>query len=787
MKRLAIYLLLMLATLNLAAQSDFTQSIRGTVKDQVTGAPLIGVNVVVVDTEKPIGGSTNANGEFLLEDVPVGRHDLKFSYIGYKPTVVRNQLVKSGKQLEVHVTLKERVEKLEEVTVKGYKKDRPKDEMAMVSARSFTVEETERYAGSLGDPARMVQNYAGVVASGDARNDIIIRGNAPTGLLWRLNGINIPNPNHFGAMGSTGGPVSILNNNLLQNSDFFTGAFPAQYGNAISGAFDLEMRSGNPNKREYVGQIGFNGFELGAEGPFSKNSRATYLANFRYSTLEVMNELGFDVAGQAIPQYKDGSFKVDVPTQNAGKFSLFGIGGLSYIEFLEADREDSDFSYSTMPGTDTRNGSDMGALGLTHSYFLDKNTQLKTSLSLTGRRVETTVDTIFSESNTKKLYYHEDNSQYSYGASAKITKKFNAKNNISAGVTWDNRNINYSDSARKEDGTYRNLLSINKPNLHLLQGFAQWQHNFTDRLTLYTGLHHQYFSQTDDQALEPRASLRWNFSKGKSLTAGYGMHHQTQPLFVYFIQTQMDNGTYRQTNSNLGFTESHHYVLSYKQSLTPNLRIKAEAYYQDLNDIPVTEYSSYFSMANYGAMFHQQRVDSLTNAGTGENYGIELTLEKFFSDGYYFLITSSLYESKYTPSDDMQRNTAFNGNYMVNVLGGYEWEINQRMRLALDIKMLAAGGKREKTVDLQASRQAGQPVYNEDKIYNQRLQDYMRLDGRLSFKLNGKNITQEWALDIRNVTDEKNVFVKEYDETTGSIQTKYQQRFFPMFLYRINF
>lgn len=787
MKQFVFVISFLLLSLSSFSQDELTQSIRGTVQDKVTGSPLVGVNVVVADLEKPIGGSTDAHGEFVLKNVPVGRHTLKFSYVGYKPLILRNQLLKSGKQLALDVTMEERVEKLEEVIVKGYEKDRPKDEMAMVSARSFTVEETERYAGSLGDPARMVQNYAGVVASGDARNDIIIRGNSPTGLLWRLNGVNIPNPNHFGAMGSTGGPVSILNNNLLQNSDFFTGAFPAEYGNAISGAFDLEMRSGNPNKREYVGQVGFNGFEVGVEGPFSKNSRATYLANFRYSTLEVMNELGFDVAGQAIPQYKDLSFKVDLPTKNAGKFSLFGIGGLSYIEFLDANRDSANYSYSTRAGTDTYNGSDMGAVGLTHSYFFDENTQLQTSLSLTGKAVETIVDTASVGEEQKKLFYHEHNKQYTYGVSAKFIKKFSAKDNLSAGFTWDSHNINYSDSARKEDDTFIRLLQIEQSNIQLLQSFAQWQHNFSDRLTFYAGLHHQYFSQTKEHAIEPRASIRWNMTNKQSLTLGYGLHHQTQPLFMYYVQTEVDNGNYLQTNRNLDFTESHHYVLAYDHSFTSNLRMKAEAYYQDLNDIPVTEYPSYFSMANYGALFHQQRVDSLTNGGTGKNYGIELTLEKFLSNGYYFLLTSSLYESKYTASDGVERNTIFNGNYMVNALGGYEWEINDRMRLALNLKFMAAGGKREKAIDLQASRRRDQVVYDADEIYEDRLPGYMRLDGRLSFKLNGKKMTQEWALDIRNLTDEKNVFVREFDEETGQIETKYQQRFFPMMLYRINF
>jgi hypothetical protein len=179
---------------------------------------------------------------------------------------------------------------LDDVTVRpDIRKDQAINEMAVVSARSFTIDETERYAGSLGDPSRMAANFAGVTSVSDQRNDIVIRGNSPLGLLWRLEGLEIPNPNHFGSIGTTGGPISMLNINHLTNSDFYTGAFPAEYGNALAGAFDIRMRNGNNQKHEFMGQMGFNGFELGAEGPFSSNSQASYMANFRYSTLEVLH------------------------------------------------------------------------------------------------------------------------------------------------------------------------------------------------------------------------------------------------------------------------------------------------------------------------------------------------------------------------------------------------------------------------------------------------------------------------------------------------------------------
>jgi len=282
MRNLFILFILSISFSNSFAQNNYTQTIRGTVIDKSSQSPLIGASIILMNSDPLIGTITDIDGKFRLENIPVGRQGITISYLGYNTIALPGLNLTSGKELVLTIELEENITSLSKVVITAeQRKDIAINEMATVSARSFTVEETERYAGSLGDPSRMVSNFAGVSMTNDSRNDIIIRGNSPSGLLWRLDGIEIPNPNHFGAFGTTGGPVSMLNNNLLTNSDFITSAFPAEYGNAMSGVFDLKMRHGNNEKREYVGQIGFNGFELGAEGPFKKGSRASYLANYR--------------------------------------------------------------------------------------------------------------------------------------------------------------------------------------------------------------------------------------------------------------------------------------------------------------------------------------------------------------------------------------------------------------------------------------------------------------------------------------------------------------------------
>lgn len=776
-------------------EGELTQTVRGRVVDEQTKAPLPGATVVVMGSNPRKGTATDVDGWFTLEKVPVGRISLNISYVGYESRTIRNMLVTSGKELVVTIGLKEKVQELKEVVVRAHRKDRPRNDMAKVSARSFSVEETEKYAGSWGDPARMAQNYAGVVSAGDQRNDIIIRGNPPTGLLWRLEGINIPNPNHFGALGATGGPISILNNNLLTNSDFFTGAFPAEYGNALSGVFDLRMRNGNNQTTEFTGQVGFNGFELGMEGPFSDTSRASYLANYRYSTLSVVDKMGLNLGVGAVPEYQDLSFKVHFPTRR-GHVSFFGVGGTSHIE-LGQDRESGSSSYDSPDGYRTVNGSDMGLMGAEMTHFFSETTRLENRVALSGHGVSTTIDSLGA--GGKKLFYHENNTQWKVGWYSDLIKKFDARNTLEAGISLENYSIGYVDSVysgwtnQETDKDYLRQIDTQKDNLLLINGYTQYKHRFNNRFSAYGGLHYQHFTYNDTWSLEPRFSLEWEPQSGNSLSLGYGYHTQLQPLFLYFVETYLPNrqdpqqGRYIQTNKSLGFTKSNQWVLSYHHSFNRNLRLKVETYYQRQNDIPVERHDSYFSLANYGASFHQARVDSLVNGGTSRNYGVELTFEKFFSNNYYFLLTTSLFDSKYRGSNDILRNTAFNGNYVVNLLGGYEHAIGSRGTLAINLRMVAAGGKRHTPLDVEKSIETDNPHYIEEQAYEEQYRDYFRLDGRISYRLNGKNISQEWALDVTNLTDRKNVFSKSYNRVENKVITEYQQRIFPMMFYRILF
>ncbi len=786
MNRLSYLLLTLLIGLGLSAKAQ--QTVRGTVTDEQSTAPLPGATVLVVGSDPLIGASTDMDGRFELRNVPIGRATVQVTSIGYEPQTMPGVLVNSGKETVLTIALLEKVEALDEVVIKADDDDpgQTTNDMATVSARQLSVDEAMRYSGTRNDPARMAQNFAGVASPGDDRNDIIIRGNSPAGVLWRMEGIDIPNPSHFGTLGATGGPVTILNTNNLNDADFFTGAFPAEYGNATAGVFDLSLRNGNAATHEFLGQIGFNGFELGAEGPMGENG-ASYVANYRYSTLGVLDAIGLEFGtGAAIPQYQDLTFKLNMPTKKAGRFSLFGFGGLSYIEFLTSEGEVDAEAVFGDDGLDQVFESNVGMVGLNHTFFCSPKTYGRAFLAVSGFESTGDIDSI----STEDLESLTDLTDFAYGqvrytAGYEFNTKFNAKNKLNAGITADLFDLNL-DQATLIAGAQRPITAFDG-NAGFLRGWAQWQHRFTDRLTLNSGVHGQYFLLNNTGLVEPRANMQYKFGRGNALSIGGGLHGQLQPLETYFTESRLPDGSTVQTNRDLDLFKSAQAVVGYDKLFGSRFRIKTEAYYQYIYDAAVEQRATSFSMLNAGADFGFPNNDSLVNEGTGRNIGLEVTMERYLNKGWYLLGTVSLYDSRYTASDGVERNTAFNGRYIANLLGGKEFRIKGKHLVGFDTKITYGGGRRYTPIDLDASRAAGFEIRNEDLAYSQQFDLYFRMDFKVSYTLEGKRATQKISVDLQNVTGQENVFSQSFNQNTGGLNTRYQLGFFPDIQYRVLF
>lgn len=785
MKR--FFVLFFLITFSAQAQ-NLKQTVRGVVLDKQTQSPIPGAVITILNSSPLKVASSDEDGKFRIDSVPIGRWSVKTTLISYKEKT-QTVIITSSKEIVLTVELEENAFQAGEVVVVAEQdKTKTNNKMSTVSSRVFSAEDASRYAGSRNDPARMAANFAGVSGANDSRNDIIIRGNSPLGILWRLNGLDIPNPNHFGSMGSTGGPISILNNNTLDNSDFMSGAFPSDYGNATAGVFDLKMRTGNNEKYEYLAQIGFNGFELGAEGPFSKKKKGSYLVNYRYSTLAAFKYIGLDFGtGDAVPQYQDLTFKVDLPTEKAGKFAVWGIGGLSYVELLSSQQSKKNNLYG-YSGRDTYFKANVGAGGISHTYLINSSSYTKFNIGASAQEnfiIADRVDTAFTPWKINPEY-RNNSLNIKYSGNFTYNKKFNARNFINTGFYYDFFNTTFIDSINNFDSLGFITLRNYKGNTSLARVFLQWQHKFTEKLSLITGITYQYLLLNSSQAPEGRLGLKYEINKKQTLSFGAGMHSQVQPLYLYFATAKTPTANV-ETNKNLDFTKALHGVLAYDVNLFNSIRIKTELYYQYLYKIPVRSRKDYFSAINLGADFNSPNVDSLVSDGTGENYGIEITIEKFYSKGYYFLITGSFFESKYVASDKVYRNTAFNGNYVLNVLGGKEFKIKEKHVLALDVKATFAGGKRYVPVDLAASIAYGDEVRDGTQAYVKQYSPYFRLDVKPSYRLNTKRFTHEVSVDVQNVTRHDNVFQEIYDLNSKSIKTDYQLKFFIIPQYKLTF
>lgn len=775
--------ILLLISFNAFTQNN-TQTIRGVITDKLSQTPIPGASIQIASLQK--GVATDSLGQFSLKNIPPNRYEIKVTSVGYKNVTLPNVIVISGKEVILDIQLEELFNQLSEVVVKASNKGGTINKLASVSARTFSMEEVNRYAGGRSDPARLAANFAGVSAPDDSRNDIVIRGNSPVGVLWRIDGMNVTNPNHFASVGTTGGAVSALNTNLLKNSDFFTSAFPAEYGNATAGVFDLGFRSGNNKKRETTLQMGvITGLEATTEGPFSKKSDASYVVGYRYSLAGVAQKMGVDIGTTALPSYQDLSFKVASGNSKYGKFSLFGILANSTIEI-------SGGSSSSLYGNGNQVdfASKIGITGLNHFKQLTSKSYITSTLGVSYSSNDQTSYDFDRNDNLDFIKEVNNVARTSYNFSSTYHSKLNARTFIKVGIRNEviDLYLNYKTKNRAGD-TYMQLWDYNS-STNLAQAFAHVKYDVSERLTMNAGLNTQLFSLNNSTSVEPRLGLIYVTSDNSSLNFGYGLNAQLQPINVYFLASTNPSGSKSYTNQGLDFTKSHHLVLGYNVQPWKDWRIKTEAYYQSIYNVPVTSYSSSYSMLNTGATFKTDLQDSLVNEGTGKNYGLELTVEKFFSDGYYGLFTTSLYDSKYVASDGIERNTAFNGKYIFNVLGGKEWTVGRagRNKISIDLKYTNAGGRAYTPIDLLKSKSTGREQLSSEE-YSSFYENYYRVDFKVGYTLNSanKNRSHTVSLDLQNVTNHKNIFSQNYDNKSQSINTKYQLGFFPNVVYKLQF
>ncbi|MCB0598915.1 MAG: carboxypeptidase-like regulatory domain-containing protein [Lewinellaceae bacterium] len=770
---------------------QLSQTVRGTVIDEASGMPLAGANIQLADAEPFLGASTDINGAFELNKVPVGRRNFLVTYLGYEPVTIRDVVVISGKELVMEIELRESTTMLDEIVVTtAIDKMQPLNSMVTVSGRQFRVEEASRYAGSFQDPARMSRSFAGVTYLSDLENDLIIRGNSPTSLLWRLEGVEIPTPNHFHAIGNTGGAISMLNSNVLTTSDFLTGAFPAEYGNTISGVFDLKFRNGNTERNEYTLSAGVLGLEAGVEGPIQKDKGSSYLLNYRYSTLALIEKLGINpVVEGGVPRYQDFAFKTLIPTNKAGVFSLFGLGATNMIsrspEMLANGQYDSYFF--------DEESAQYGVLGLKHSLQLSPKAYLQTTLATAWDTYKYKYD-FFSDSTEtpfSELEYasRERHITGTFRLSAQYNKKNNARTTTQLGLALSRQLYSYKFRFGNERTGQKSTLLDDAGSTTTLQAYGQWKRRLSDKITFNHGLHLLYFSLNRAFTLEPRLGLEWQLNSRESVKLGAGMHSYIGHLSSYLYHSIYDFDVQPFRNRHL--PKSLQFVLGYGLRLSNDWHIRPEIYYQHIFDAAVSSdpeqpWVSVLNVLNNYDVFDSADMP-ISNQGRGRNFGFEFTAEKLFSRGYYLLLSSSVYDSRYSTADGRWFSTRFNGNYIFNLLGGREFTFRKNNQLGVNAKFIYAGGNRYSRINEEASKARGLEVLNPNYINSEKAPDYTRVDLLLSYTANNPRVTHKFTLDIQNLFQRRNVLEYYFSPAENRVMTAYQVKFLFDLRYRLVF
>jgi hypothetical protein len=807
---------LFIAFITLSVNSqNLTQTIRGHVVDADSHEPLIGAQVSLIlspalDEKK--GATTDTDGQFRLANVPIGRVALQINYMGYEPLTVPNIVLNSVKEVVLNLEMRESTQKLREVAITASQnKGEAINEMAMLSTRSISPEETNRYAGGFNDPSRILSNFAGISNTQDGSNDIIVRGNSPKYVQWRLEGEQITNPNHFGDPSSVGGSVSILNNNVLAASDFQTGAFAPEFGDALSGVYDLRFRSGNDEKFEGMFALGLLGTEVMAEGPLNKRKNGSFLINYRYSTAGLLSELGLLGNVGGVLQFQDLSFKIVQPTRKAGIFTLYGLGGKSSFKF-----EDVTPALWVIPGdnairAELRNDFDKKAhlfnVGLRHSISLGTKTHLTTSLTRSDEGIE---DNVF-EAGIAKIY--DDNGELLrdsvisrrlsfdgnlrkpvWRASTTLNHKFNARHKIQVGTKYALLDYRFEQNRYSGGAETQFALVDFSEQVSTVRNFISWRYRANERLAVVAGVHNNNVLLNSTSTLEPRLAVEYRATPQCVTRLGYGRHSSMESIHHYFAKVERPDGSVIEPNRDLDLLKADHFVLGYERRFGKDMRMKVDFYYQRLFDIPVENVdTSYFSTIVEGLDF---RHVELVNAGKGGNYGVEVTFEKFFSHNWYMLVNGSLFESKYTPLDGKERDTPFNGRYLVNVLAGREFPgLGRKNNQTLTLNTRAFFGGARRIIPLLrddlgnlAVNPAENRIWDYDRAFEARLDDPYQIQLSASYKWNKRRATHELFLNLDNITHHKGRIMEFYDESEpDKVGHMTQFGFFPNLMYRVYF
>ena len=774
------------------------QTLKGTVTDAITGETLIGAAVKVVELPGT-GGVTNMDGEFSFNLSQSGRYTIETSYIGYEPSVLKEVLVAGAKEVVLDITLRENSSELAEVVVKPrVNKESTVNPTALAGGMMLSMEEASRYAGGYNDPARLVTAFAGVAGAGDG-NGISVHGNAPQFMKYRLEGVEIFTPNHFSGLYDAGyGMVSALNSNVITNSDFFVSTFNSSYNNALSGVFDVKMRSGNNSKFENGVQVGSVGIEWTSEGPISKKHNSSFIINYRFGFTTLAREMKIlDTNGSAY-DFQDLSFKLNFPTKKIGTFSVFALGFIDKSWDTDLKIQDIHTIYDASY-TDGRLYN--AAVGVSHKIYFDNKWTWRTTAAynMQHNKVDMRYSGLEFDADKKPIAFDGTSHPFSYLKqnedravfNTELSKQLNPRWLIQFGGEYSHRffNLSYRTEEYVYDPVPDEPYYATKDNTGLASMFWSNLWKPTDNLSVNFGVSGSYFLLSKDFSFEPRASVKWEPGKRHSISFGYGLHSMIEQLDAYFFR----NAEGKLANKDLGFSKAHHFLATYMYKFMDNLNLRFNAYYQYGFNVPVGINGSTYCTVN--RLFNYVE-EPLVNKGNTRNYGADITLEHYMSKGFYGQLNFSLFKSQYRGLDKKWRNQLYDRGYMFKVLGGKEWMMGKKKQNVFNVsaKYTLQGALRHTPIDvaaMQANVDADKidpnPIYKDEEAMTLKFDPINLIDLTISYKINCKKVSHTIAFEGINILQNETPYAQHYDFGTRQIRDDKSGISLPNLFYRLDF
>ena len=744
---------------------------------------MIGVTITV-ENGTTMGTVSDSDGNFVIKNVPVGRHSVRATYIGYEPVLLKEQLVSSGKELVLSLKMRESISELGEVVVKPrVNKQQPLNEMAQVGARMFSVEEANRYAGGMADPARTASMFAGVAAGG-VTNGISIHGNSPQMLQWRVEGVEVNNPNHFAEITEAGGGIfTSLNGTVLANSDFLTGAMPAEYGNALSGAFDMKMRVGNNTKYEHAVQVGTLGVDFASEGPLGKGSKASYLVNYRYSFLEIAKKLHAINMEKETLDYQDLSFKLNMPTQKAGTFAVWFTG---LIDNFENEVPDVSEWETLWDSNDSWSRQRNWALGVNHTYRFKSGGTLRSSVAYTGAYRKLGVND-YDEQMHQMPDMRGRNMQWNVIISTQHQHKFSSRYTMQNGFEHQHLDFCTWLDYIKETGGPLYRVYDSKGNTGLTRLYSSHKVALSSRLSTVAGVNVMWFNLNNQWLVEPRVSVQYKTSPSSTFSVAYSLNSRKESTDTYFVLSA--NSQEANVNSDLGLTRSHYISASFAQRLGENAMLKIEPYWQWLFDVPVEQGTTY-SIINHSQFFQDR---ALVNEGAGRNYGIDLTLERYLKDGFYGMFTATLFKSEYRDAQGEWHHSRHDRGYITNILGGKEWMVGKSRKNVFGVngRLTLMGGDRYTPIpddityeDIMKRPDKSIPVVDGMDPFSAQMKMNVGYAFSVKYTINKRHTSHHFILEYLQM---KTFQGQTFDLRTHKIVDEFTSLTFPNIAYRVEF